>query len=294
MKLSSLLLAASYAAAGVLPVVAQDAAVAPPKVLQVTIEYLKPGKSGSVHDKSESAFVAAMARAKFPTHYVALNSMSGRSRALYLIGYPSFAAWESDNKAIDANATLSAELDRDAVADGELLQDQSQVVLTYNEELSYRPQGDISHARYFEVTIFQIHPGHGKEFRELTKLVKDAHQKAGTSAHWATYDVAYGTDGDTFVVFSTDKSMADIDTGYAENKQFIAALGGEDGLDKFRDLYGKSVASSRSELFSINPRQSYAPEAWVKADPAFWKPKPPAAPMAKPAAKEETPKPTAH
>ena len=33
-----------------------------PKILQVTVEYTKPGKGGAMHDKSESAFMAPWAR----------------------------------------------------------------------------------------------------------------------------------------------------------------------------------------------------------------------------------------
>ena len=59
-------------------------AVPPPKVLVIFREFLKPGKAGRTHEKSESAFVQALARAKWPTHYLALTSMSGRSRALFI------------------------------------------------------------------------------------------------------------------------------------------------------------------------------------------------------------------
>jgi hypothetical protein len=264
----------------------------PPKILQVTVEYLKPGKAGMPHDKTESAFVAAMTRAKFPTHYIALNSMSGKVRALYLTGYSTFAAWEKDNKAIDANHAFSAELDHAAQLDGELLDEMSQTILTYSEEMSFHPRADISRARYFEITVFHVKPGKGKEWRELVKLARDANEKGHTSAHWALYDVAYGMEDGTYVAFSSDVSMADIDTGFAENKQFVEALGGEDGLSKFRTLSAEAIASSRSELFSINPHQSYAPPEWIKADPDFWKPKPAMAPEAKPAAKDA--KPAAH
>ena len=65
-----------------------------------------------------------------------------------------------------------------------------------------------------------------KEFHELTALVIDAHKKAGTSAHWAAYDIAYGGD-DEVVAFSGDKTLAEIDTGYAEDKQFRDALGAD-------------------------------------------------------------------
>src|SRR5580658_9840548 len=90
----------------------------PPKVLLIEREFLKPGKAGSLHDKSESHFVADMAAAKWPTHYIALNSLSGKSRALYLIGYDSFAALENDNKAVEKNAALTAAMDKDSQSDG--------------------------------------------------------------------------------------------------------------------------------------------------------------------------------
>jgi len=44
-------------------------------------------------------------------------------------------------------------------------------------------------------------------------------------------------------------------------------------------LETQAVESRQSNLFSFNPRMSYPPERWVKADPDFWKPKAtPAAP----------------
>ncbi len=181
------------------------------------------------------------------------------------------------------NKTLSAELDKDSVADGELLDGIDQFVLYYDEDLSYKPSPTLGHAKLMEITSFHIKPGHDKEWHELASLVIDAHKKAGDSAHWATFDIAYGG-GDEYVVFSDDKSMADIDTGYAEDKQFHDAMG-EDGMKKLHELVADCIDSEDSELFAINPAQSYPPDEWVKADPDFWKPKPAAMPAAKPAAK---------
>ena len=80
-------------------VIAQDYSMAPPKVLLVQREFLKPGVGGTPHMKTESAFVQAMTAAKWPTHYLGMDAMSGPSRALFLVGYDSFAAWEKDNLA---------------------------------------------------------------------------------------------------------------------------------------------------------------------------------------------------
>jgi hypothetical protein len=277
--ISPVLIGLSLAVAGSVFTAAQEMHT-PPKVLEIGREFIKPGKAGAIHDKSESHFVAAMAAAKSPTHYIALNSMSGKSRALYLIGYDTFAAMEADDKATEKNATLSDALEKASEADGELLDGVDEFVFTFDLDMSYRPEADIVHTHYMEISSFHIKPGHMKEFHELTALVIDANKKAGTSAHWAAYEIAYGGD-DEVVAFSPDKSLAEIDTGFAENKPFRDAMGA-DGLAKLRELEASSIQDSDSELFAVNPRQSYVPEDWVKADPGFWKPAPAAA--AKPAA----------
>ena len=288
MKISPILLGLFLAVAASSVSAAQDASTppGPPKVITIAREFIKPGRAGMAHDRTEAAFVATMYKAKLQGHYVALNSMSGRSRALFITMYPTFAAWESDNKIVDKSPALTADLDRALMADGDLLEDYDQAIATYNEELSYHPHPDISHARYFEISVFHVRPGHRKEFREVTKMVKDAHEKAGTSAHWAAFDVNYGAPDGTIVVLSADKSMTEIDQGFAEFKQFMEAMGGRDAMDKLDALFGQAVESSESQLFSINPKQSYPDEAWIKADPDFWKSKAaPESTAAKPAAK---------
>ncbi len=279
----SVLLGLSIATVGSTFAAAQDAQEmqGPPKVLQITREFIKPGKTGAVHDKSESNFVAAMAKAKWPTHYFALNSMSGKSRALYLTGYDSFAAWEKDNLAVMKDKALTAEIDRASVADGDLLNGYDQFVFTYDESMSLKPTKSIAGVRYFEVFNVHVKPGQMGKFHEMGHLIMDTHMKAGTSAHWDAFEIAYGGD-DEFVFFSLDKTMAEIDTGFAEDKQFHDALG-EGGMKRLHELEADCVESTDSELFSINPAQSYPPPEWVKADPEFWKPAA-AAPAAKPAA----------
>lgn len=245
----------------------------PPAVIQITREWIKPGKNGAIHDKSEAAFVSAMNRSKVQGHYIALNSMSGKSRALYMTRYDSYAAWESDNKLIEKNAPIAAELDRASVADGELLEGLDQAVLTYVDELSFHPRPDFSHARYYQITSFHVRPGHEREWHEVTKMYKDACEKSGIDTHWGMYAVAFGADGGTYIALTHRDSLSELDKEMADNKKFLEALGGEEGMSKLDDLFGKAVEVSRSELFSINPKQSFVDESTVKADPDFWKPK---------------------
>ncbi len=256
----------------------------PPKVLQVTREFIKPGKAGAIHDKSESNFVTAMAKAKWPTHYFAVNSLSGKERALYLTGYDSFAAWEKDNQAVMKDKALSDELDRASVTDGELLDSLDQFVFTYDPDLSLNPTTSFTGVRYLDITSVQVKVGHDHEFHELSQMFIDGNKKAGTSSHWDAFEVAYGAGGE-YIFVSPEKSMAEIDTAFAEDKQFRDALG-EDGMKKLEELERDCVESAESQLFSINPAQSYPPEEWIKADPDFWKASPE---VAKPAAKAAAP-----
>ena len=82
-----------------------------------------------------------------------------------------------------------------------------------------------------------------------------------------------------------------IDHGLQQGKQFEAAMGGEDGMKKLADLSVAAIESSESNVFAFNPRMSYVPDEWIKADPDFWKPKQVTAPAAKAAAEDKKEKP---
>jgi len=269
--------------AGCMGAVAQNSGGnAPPKVLSVAREWTKPGKNGMSHEKTESAFVQAMTKAKWPTHYLAAESVSGKPRALFFTGYDSFEAWEKDMKAAEKNAALSAELDRANVADGELLSGVDQGVLMYREELSLRPNVDIPHMRYFEISRFHVKQGHDKDWEALVKMYQSGFEKI-EGTHWAMYQIVYGQEDGTYIIFNPIKSVAEIDRELADWPKFVAALG-EDGMKKLAELTASTVNSSETNLFVFNPRMSYVSEDWIKADPDFWKVKPAAA-AAKPAKK---------
>jgi hypothetical protein len=241
----------------------------PPKVLSVTREWTKPGKNGMSHEKTESAFVQAMTRAKWPTHYLAADSLSGKPRSLFFIPYDSFEAWEKDAKATEKNTALSAELDRANVADGELLAAVDQGMLMFREELSLRPKVDIPHMRYFEISRFHVRQGHDKDWEALVKMYQSGFEKF-SDVHWATYQVVYGQEDGTYILFNPMKTAAEIDRGFGDFMKFSAAMG-EDGMKKLADLTAATVDSSETNLFVFNPRMSYVAEDWIKADPEFWK-----------------------
>jgi len=252
---------------------AQSEGTAVPKVLQITREYVKPGKAGQAHEKTEAAFVQAMAKAKWPVHYLALTSLSGKQRALFTTRYPSFEAYEKDATAVEKNAALSAALERANVADGELLESEDQGVFLFEEEMSLRPRPDLSHMRFMEISVYHVRPGHDKDWEEAVKMVKAAYEKAVPEAHWGMFRQIYGGDGGTYLVLSAHETLAQIDRGLLEDdKKFTSAMG-EDGMKKLEELIASGVESSQHQLFAFSPSMSYIYDEWIKSDPDYWKPK---------------------
>jgi hypothetical protein len=252
---------------------AANPAMSPPKVLVVMREYIKPGKSGAIHEKSESAFIRAMTEAKWPTHYFAADSLSGPSRALFFVGYDSFEAWEKDNLATAKNATLSAGMDRASLADGELLSSYDSAVYTYREDMSLRASTvNVAQDRYFEITHFVVRPGHMHEWDELVKMYTSGFEKSVPHAHWATFESMYGANnGGVFLVFNPMKSLAEVDAGMGDGKQFMSGMSDSE-KKKLAELSAACIESSQTNLFVFNPKMSYPSEEWIKTDP-FWKPK---------------------
>jgi hypothetical protein len=259
---------------------AQDT-MAPPKVLVIQREFLKPGRAGSMHLKTESAFVRAMTAAKWPTHYFAMDSLSGPSRSLFFIAYPSFEAWEKDILATQNNATLSAAFDRAGIADGDLLNLYESSAFVYREDMSLRAAVNIAQMRYFEIMQFVVRPGHDKEWETLVKMYTDGFGKNVPDAHWAVFESQYGAaNGGVFIVINPMKSLAEVDRGFADSKKFIDSMN-ESAAKKLAELTASCVESVQVNLFAFNPKESYPEPEWIKADP-FWKPTPVTAP-AKPA-----------
>jgi hypothetical protein len=247
----------------------------PPKVLVIHREYLKPGKGGMIHDRSESAFVHAFADAKSPYHYFAMDSLSGPSRSLFFFAYDSFADWEKETAAIGSNKALAAKVDQASLMDGDLLSGYDAAAMTLRPDLSLN-KGSIDGARYFEITVFVVKPGHTHDFAELAHLYIDTYKKIAPETHWDTFEVMYGNPlptaagGGVFLVFNLMKSLAETDKSLQDSDKFSTELGAA-GMQKVSELTAASVEATTTNLFVINPRISNPPAGWVKKDPGFWK-----------------------
>ncbi len=258
-----------------LPLVLHAQNDGPPNVLVIQREFLKPGKGGLLHERSESAFVQAFANAKSNSHYFALDSLSGPTRSLFLMGYNNFADWEKDRGSISNDKVLNAAIDHAGEMDGDLLSGYDSTAMMLRPDLSFN-KGSINGTRYFEITTFIVKPGHMHDFEQLAHMYADTYRKVAPDGHWDCFEVMYGNpapgfpSGSAFVVVNTMKSLAETDKGVMDSEKFAKELGAS-GIAKMEELSAASVETTGTNLFAINPRMSNPPQEWITREPDFWK-----------------------
>ncbi len=172
--------------------------------------------------------------------------------------------------------------------DADYISDGTQVVATYNEKWSYKPDMNIAEMRYFEIETIHLRPGHDKDWEDLVALYQSAAAKANIDEYDIFFEARYGAPDGTLYIFTPRKSLADLDTAMGAGKALDDALG-SDGQKKWAELEEAAIASANTTLVRFSPEMSYAPEDWVKSDPDFWAPKHMMAPKAAapPAKKKE-------
>ena len=260
----------SFLVASAICAAAQDATPPPPpKVLVIQREYLKPGKAGAIHVKSEGNFIKAATDAKWPTHYVAMDSMSGPTRALYMFAYDSFEAYGKDQEATAANGKFAAAIDAASLADGELLTRYDSSTWVYHPEMSEHANVEVAHQRYWEFNLFTIKVGHEKEWQDLVKIYVDGYKNA-PDTHWAVYESVYGeNNGGEWVVITPMSSLDEADKGMDAGNAFFAGLG-ELGVRNVAELAAHCIESSQKNLFVVNTKESYVDPSWATSAPEIW------------------------
>ena len=80
----------------------------------------------------------------------------------------------------------------------------------------------------------------------------------------------YGEDnGGTWITINPMRSLDEVDKGMANGKAFAASLG-EAGMQRAAQLSEASIQSVQTNLFVVNPKESYVDPAWVTAAPEVW------------------------
>ncbi len=267
-----------------LPALAQEPPAAPP-VMRITVEDIKPGSMG-IHEKQVGSYLALYSRAQVPLSQIGLVPVSGdQNQVVYLEGFPSFEALEAADKKQEStfagSPAMQGELDALNRATGPLHASQRTMIAVLRPDLSYRPMSAaaVGKSRYFSVTTSRIKMGHGQDYEGYVKQANRAREKANLAESSAVYQVTTGTSAGTFMTFTANRSLAEIDSFRAgmaaRSKAFDEALGGEEVVQQRRETLEATVMESRSVLYSLNPKLSNPPAQIAAGDPDFWAPKVP-------------------
>lgn len=271
-----------FAFAGSLAAQTQAPAISPPNILSIESDDIKAYETAP-YDKVAAEYPAVSEQYKDDVHYLAIESMSGPPRAMYLLRFDSFEEMQKETEKFMGNAAMHAKFSALDAREAPYVSEVHNTVWHYRPDLSNNVEGaDIPHSHYWETIIFHMHPGHDQQFDELTKLYRDASLKSGQNIPWATFESMMGAQ-DAYLIMVPMTSLKDEDTGLAHQKDFMAALG-KDGAQQMDKLNFEGVASVEDNIWMVNPASSYVEKSWVEGDPKYWAPKPAAKPAPKPAA----------
>ncbi len=250
----------------------QNAASGPPKLIQIYREVLKPGRV-PLHEKSETQYANALYKANYPYYQLALTSISGPDRALFITAGNTYADLQKGQEFIRKDVALRTELDRFAPSDGDLLASGENFVYSYEPDLSYRPDFNLGEMRYATVDLFRVKPGYGDEFKDFWKRVIAAHEQANIDEHMLVYSLAYGGPTGAFLVIQPMKSVAELDTVHETHGAAYKEALGSDWQQKISTFAREGMTSVENNLFEINPKMSYVSKQTIAAAPDYWRPK---------------------
>lgn len=243
-----------------------------PTLVTIIREDVKVGRAAD-HQRIEAGWPAAFARAKSPDYYLAMVSMTGLPEAWYIVPSASHTAIAEGMKRDDADATLSAELQRLSRADAEVVNSVRTIQAVARPDLSTGKYPDLARQRFWEIIIFRVRPGHEDEFAAAAKAYGTAAQRAAPNTSFRVYEVIAGMLTPTYIVFSSVENYADFDRMMADGLKTMQGFSSDEmtALTKFsRD----GLLNSETNRFRLDPKQSYVSAETRATDAAFWGPPP--------------------
>jgi hypothetical protein len=257
----------------------QGLPVTQPSLVTIIREDVKPGRAGD-HARIESGWPAAFGRVNSPDYYLAMVSLTGTPQAWYIIPATSNAAYGEQMKRYDKDPTTSAELERLARADAEVLEGMRTIQAMARPDLSMGAFPDLSTQRFWEISIVRVRLGHEDEFDAGAKAYGSAAQRAAPNAQFRIYQVSAGMPTPTYIIFSSVANYGDFDQMTADGMKTMqsATAAEQAALQKFSTDAALSWETNR---FRLDPRQSYVARETRASDPAFWGPMPTARPAAR-------------
>lgn len=248
-------------------------AAAQPNYIHIWQETVKPGR-GVEHARHEAGYVAALEKAKLPSwpYGLAMVSETGASEAWWITPWESNAAIRDGQKEMDQALAVTAEFNRLDRIDAEYVTKIKRTIARARADLSVGAFPDPAKARFFEITVYRLRPGHEPQFDEAAKAYGAAVKRSGVKTGTWVYQVIAGLPVPTFLTFTSVEDYGQFDQLAADwGKTWEAATPEEQAtMTKF---IKESVVEEETNRFRVDPDMSYVPKETRAQDPAFWSPK---------------------
>lgn len=263
-----LLLAASF-----VPSFAQQALAAPPAILEIYRDQVKPSKM-TEYTRLEVEAATACARAStWP--YLTMHTISGpQIEVWYMEGFDSYAALERSGEPFNRNANLSAELNRLMEAKANLVGDARVVLAHYRDDLSSNLGLVQPRTRFFTVTIVTVRAGHEHEFEEIHHALRSVRQRAGAADDRVVYQVVSGMPKNTYLIFSAYSSLQNAGNSLDPAIDDYSTDVDDAARSRLDEYTRASVSNSETWIFTVNPQMSNPAGEWIVEDPEFWRSSP--------------------
>ncbi len=267
MKSSALLWLVLICPAGLLRA-GDEATPVSPAILGITQETVVPGKQAALI-RNHGELVRVLRATNGSRVSLGLVAASGPEEIWTFNFYAALGEIETDRVAAARESAVKARLEQLDEAGGSLLSRRNGQTATFLRDLSYQPDFDWSQARYLDIIVVHVRPGHHPEYLELRRMSLAGHLKGGLDGPLHVFKVNTGTPGLTWMIVRPLRSLGQHDE--LRLKGFGEILTPEEDA-KMVGLRAASMEYAEERFFRIEPVISRVPAAWARQDPAFWSP----------------------
>lgn len=253
----------------------------PAPILMTVHEIPQPGAEAA-HAKLEAEYAAALDAGKGNQYYLGMGAITGTPQTVFLSGYSSLQEMEDvHDQDEEAMGEKLAGLDEEHSG---TLAGTDTAIWRLRPSLSNPGSASLADMRMMDLIHIHVKLGHGPEFADVIKQIRESWMKADPDFHYSIYQQAFGNSmDDSYLVVIPLRSLADLDKHHAAVAQYRKSLG-QDAEKRMLEFESASYDSVDSNLFAFTPSMSRLPATWTKNDAEFWNAKPaPAVPVGKPA-----------
>ena len=214
---------------------------------------------------------AAMARmigaANLTRVTLGLVSVSGPEEIWSFNFCQALADIETDRELLERAPLTKVALDRLTEEAGGSISHRNVQTATFLKDLTYQPDFDWSQARYLDVIVVHVRPGHHLEYLELRRMSLAGHKKGQLDGPLHVFKVNTGVRGLAWMIVRPLTSLRQHDE--LRTRGFGEILTEEEDA-KMVALRAASMEYAEERFFRIEPQISHVTTAWVQRNPEFW------------------------